>query len=74
MVPFMGLDEWSLVGVNAAAALLLNSGMTKAVWPDPLWRALSEMIPAFRADNAPTLLRGLAAVEVVTGRHCSSPP
>ncbi|MBC6460707.1 MauE/DoxX family redox-associated membrane protein [Actinomadura sp. HBU206391] len=61
----MGLDEWSLIGVNAAAAaLLLNSGIAKIVSPDPLRRALTEVISAFESANAPALLRGLAAIEI----------
>lgn len=64
----MGLNEWSLIGVNAAAAaLLLNSGIAKIVSPDPLRRALTEVISAFESANAPSMLRGLAVIEIAAG-------
>jgi hypothetical protein len=64
----MGLNEWSLIGINAAAAsLLLNSGIAKIVSPDPLRRALTEVMSAFESTRAPTILRGLAVIEIVTG-------
>jgi hypothetical protein len=62
----MSLAEWSLTAANAAgAALLLNSGIAKAVTPDPLRRALSELVPALETERTPSLIRGLAAVEAV---------
>jgi uncharacterized membrane protein YphA (DoxX/SURF4 family) len=64
----MGLSEWSLIGINAAAAsLLLNSGIAKIVSPDPLRRALTEVISGFGSARAPAVLRGLAVVEIVAG-------
>ncbi|WP_336214189.1 MauE/DoxX family redox-associated membrane protein [Nonomuraea sp. LPB2021202275-12-8] len=61
----MGLNEWLLTCANAAAAaLLLNSGLAKAVAPDVLRRALTEVVPSFAGANAPVMVRVLAAVEI----------
>lgn len=62
----MGPSEWILAGTNAlAASTVLTAGLGKQVSPEPVGRALSEIVPGIGRASMTAVLRGFAAAEIV---------
>lgn len=60
----MGPADWILLAANAlAAAMLLTAGLGKLVSPDPVRRALTEIVPG--TVRTRTVVRGFALAETL---------
>jgi hypothetical protein len=61
----MGLSVWTLVLASAAsAALLLNGGVAKLLFPAQSARALAELFPVVTSGRLPRIVRGFAVAEI----------